>query len=342
MRVVQVVRRYGPVGGMERYVWELSHALHALGCAQEIVCASIHGDAPSGVPVHTLGTVALKPRWLAAWRFARRVAAWQEGRGGERLLVHSHEATFTHHVVTFHGPPFARVRDAAPWRRVSLRVQANLWLERNMLCAPSVRAVVPNSVLIRDLLCAYYPAVRARMTHPIVPGVHPPARQPVSHGRKVIGFAGREWKRKGLPRAVRIAAALRRQDPAIELYVAGPSPDEVRHLFADWEGGYRLWGDCALERFYAEIDLLLHPALMEPFGMVITEALSVGVPVVVSECCGAKSEVPAGAVVPLAADDAQWVERCRHWLGRALPPYRRPWSKVAREHLALYRRLVGD
>jgi len=342
MRVLQVVRRYGPVGGMERYVWELSHALHALGCAHEVLCASQHAEAPPGVRVHVLGAVAPKPRWLAAWRFARQVAAWLTQVDRRRLLVHSHEATSAHDLVTFHGPPFARVRDASRWRRMSLRVQANLALERRMLCAQPVRCVVPNSVLIRELLLAYYPELADRLGPVMPPGVHAvDSARRAGHGT-VIGFAGREWKRKGLERAVRIVARLRQADARIELLVAGPRPEQVRHLFAGWQGGYRLLGDGPLDRFYREIDLLLHPASMEPFGMVITEAMAAGVPVVISDCCGARSEVPAEAVVPLSADDAQWVERCRHWLGRALPPYRRPWSEVAREHLALYRRLVGD
>ena len=38
LEVAHVVRRYGPVGGMERYVWELTHALSKLGVNVTVVC----------------------------------------------------------------------------------------------------------------------------------------------------------------------------------------------------------------------------------------------------------------------------------------------------------------
>ena len=38
MKILHVVRRYGPVGGMERYVWELTHELRKLGHEVEVLC----------------------------------------------------------------------------------------------------------------------------------------------------------------------------------------------------------------------------------------------------------------------------------------------------------------
>ena len=40
-------------------------------------------------------------------------------------------------------------------------------------------------------------------------------------------------------------------------------------------------------KFFNSIDVLVHPAKLEAFGMVITEALSFGVPVLCSSECGA-------------------------------------------------------
>jgi len=42
-----------------------------------------------------------------------------------------------------------------------------------------------------------------------------------------------------------------------------------------------------VDQFYAAADLFVLPTLYEPFGLVITEALSTGVPVLVSACAGA-------------------------------------------------------
>jgi UDP-glucose:(heptosyl)LPS alpha-1,3-glucosyltransferase len=40
--IIQVVRNWGPVGGMESYVWHLSHALALLNYRITIVCEKSH------------------------------------------------------------------------------------------------------------------------------------------------------------------------------------------------------------------------------------------------------------------------------------------------------------
>ena len=47
-------------------------------------------------------------------------------------------------------------------------------------------------------------------------------------------------------------------------------------------------------KFYNSIDCLLMPSLIEPFGMVTTEALSCGVPVITAQHCGGSSFVQDG------------------------------------------------
>jgi hypothetical protein len=78
MKLIQVVRRYGPVGGMERYVWELTHELRNLGHEVLVLCEVCLADRPRGIVVHELGTIAPRPRWLALLRFGGRVARWLE------------------------------------------------------------------------------------------------------------------------------------------------------------------------------------------------------------------------------------------------------------------------
>jgi len=62
---LHVVRRYGPVGGMERYVWELTRALVQAGHPVTVICERLHAPAPAGIDVHELGEVAPRPRRLA-------------------------------------------------------------------------------------------------------------------------------------------------------------------------------------------------------------------------------------------------------------------------------------
>lgn len=346
MKVLHVVRRYGPVGGMERYVWELTRELAALGHQVEVVCERCHAEKPQGITVHELGEIAPRPRWLSLLRFGGRVARWQQQNPRPGFVVQSNERLAAHDVTTFHGPPFATVREKPIWKRLSLRVAMQFYLERRELAA--ARYIVPNSIVIREQLAHYYPEFAHKLTAPVVPGVAMIAPRPWRRAQEsggVIGFVGKEWLRKGLPQAIEIAAQLRRERPNLELWVVGPEPREVEPLFSGWGGGYRLLGWRSDMGYLAQLDVLIHPARAEPYGMVISEAMAAQVPVVVSDRCGAAAQVGtgAGAVLPLGAPIQEWVHAVRGELRRdAAPPrYARGWREVAHEYERIYMKCAG-
>ncbi|MEX0958132.1 MAG: glycosyltransferase family 4 protein [Burkholderiales bacterium] len=348
LRVVHVVRRYGPVGGMERYVWETTQALSDSGVQVSVLCEALHVPAPDGIEVVQLGEIAPRPRWLSLMRFSRRAGRWLRETQAPGRIVHSHERLGVHDVTTFHGPPFATIFERGWWRRASVRVAAQLWLERRELCGPQVRAVVPNSELIRAQLGQYYSCIGARMAAPIPPGVDPgPARawREVARDGGTIGFVGKEWKRKGLDIAIRAAATLQRTRPGLELLIVGPEKQEIADLLSG--SGVRArcagWVDSA--SCYPQMDVLLHPARAEPYGMVIAEAMAARVPVVISDRCGIVPVVEqsaGGAVLPLEAPVTDWAAACEAALSRTspAPAYTRAWSQVAQEYMSLYQDLV--
>ena len=347
MKILHVARRYGPVGGMERYVWEVTRELAALGHQVEVVCERCHAEPPPGIVVHELGEIAARPRWLALLRFGRRVANWLRDNPRPDSVIHSHERLDSHHVTTFHGPPFATVRDKPWWKKLSLRIAMQLWLERRELRV--ARAIVPNSAIISKMLAHYYPEYAHKLTAPVEPGVvSGPLREfrAVDPRGGVIGFVGKEWQRKGLLLIAAIVAELRRTRPNLELWVIGPAPEEVQHLFAEWQGGYRLLGWRSDNEHLKDFDVLLHPARAEPYGMAIAEAMAAQVPVVVSDVCGAAASVGAksGAVLPLSAPPEAWVAAVEMQLRRtsAPPRFDRGWRAVAVEYETIYKNLNGE
>ncbi|MBU1215114.1 MAG: glycosyltransferase family 4 protein [Gammaproteobacteria bacterium] len=341
MKIIHIVRRYGPVGGMERYVWETTRELAKLGHQVQVICEQCMTEKPQGIAVHELGRMAYRPRWLYYWRFSRRVDAWLQANPQPGWLIHSNERVGVHDVTTFHGPPFASVRDKPWWKKVSIRVAAQLWLERRELRV--AKAIVPNSEIIAKQLAHYYPEYAHKLTAPIVPGVVPGVMR-TQHGVPedggIIGFVGREWQRKGLPLAVEIVARLRQKRPKLELWVVGPEESEISHLFKDWQGGYRLLGWRTDSAHFEKIDVLLHPAKAEPYGMVISEAMAARVPVVVSDACGAAAQVGSemGAVIALAAPMSDWIAAVVAQLDRAEAPptFARGWGVVAQEYETIY------
>ena len=340
MKLLHIVRRYGPVGGMERYVWETTHELAKLGHEVQVLCEYCSAEKPEGIKVHELGRMFYRPRWLYYWRFGRRVSKWLRQHPQSGWIIHSHERVGVHDVTTFHGPPFASVRENPWWKKISLRVAMQLYMERRELCV--AKCIVPNSSIIARLLALYYPEYAEKLTRPVVPGVLPgavraPRKVPEDGG--VIGFVGKEWKRKGLQKAVEIVARLRRTRPNLEFHVVGPDPSEVRHLFSGWQGGYRLAG-LSSHVEYAGFDVLLHPAIAEPYGMVISEAMAACVPVVISDACGAADEVTteAGLVLPLSSSIETWADAVEKQLKRDLPVprYEHGWDRVAQEYERIY------
>lgn len=346
LKILHVVRRYGPVGGMERYVWEVTRELAALGHEVVVICERCHAEKPQGITVHELGEIAPKPRWLSLLRFGKRVARWLEQYPHPGFVIHSNERLAAHDVTTFHGPPFAAVRDKPWWKKISLRIAMQFYLERRELEA--ARFIVPNSIFIKEQLVHYYPEYAHKLTDPVVPGVSAmPQRawQAAPADGGIVGFVGKEWQRKGLSLAMQIVAQLRQERQNLELWVVGPRPEEVQHLFAGWQGGYRLLGWRSDVEHLRQIDVLLHPARAEPYGMVITEAMAAGARVLVSDVCGAKSEVDpqGGAVVSLDAPLERWVYMLREQLRQSCAPpiYAHGWHEVALEYERIYEQCIG-
>ncbi|WP_088318977.1 glycosyltransferase family 4 protein [Kineosporia sp. R_H_3] len=162
------------------------------------------------------------------------------------------------------------------------------------------------------------------------PGVdRGPAAEPSAHGGRLLCVASLT-PRKGQDV---LLAALGTLDPALPwtLDCVGPtgSADHVAGLrrtlaVRGWEQRVRLVGPLtgpALDAAYAAADLLVLPSHAEPYGMVVTEALARGVPVVASDVDGVPEAVgttpdggrpgllvPPGDVPALAAGLRRWLE----------------------------------
>ncbi|MDQ6955163.1 MAG: glycosyltransferase family 4 protein [Mariprofundaceae bacterium] len=345
--IVQICRRFGPVGGMERYVWELCRELAIMGHHVHVLCeVNLCTEPLSNVSIHELGEIRPKPRWLAHIRFSCHVHQWLEKNRTSEMIIHSHERTADHQITTFHGPPFAKVRDLPCWKRFSPRITMNLWLEQRELCAAQVQMIVPNSKQIAENIEYYYPSISHRITPPIVPGVADVPKRPmraIAPDGGMIGFIGKEWKRKGLVMAIDIMNELVKQRPNLHFMVAGSMQKDIQSLFKSATFQFSLLGEVDTKDFYPQLDVLLHPANNEPYGMVITEALAAGVPVVISDVCGAASEINAklGSVLALESSVTLWCNALELWLNLsdANIDYQRSWYHTALSYEALYKKI---
>jgi UDP-glucose:(heptosyl)LPS alpha-1,3-glucosyltransferase len=345
--IIQVVRNWGPVGGMESYVWHLSHALALLNCRITVVCEKSHeATAASNIEVIETGLLPPKPRWILYWRFAHKVEAVVQSlqRKGP-CLVHSHERCISHDLTTFHSMPFAGVKDKSIWRQLSIRVWAYLRMEARELGAPPNPAVciVPVSAVIANAISKYYPSVINQIASPISPGVmampqRPQRVVPVDGG--TIGFIGKEWGRKGFALFMQIAIQLQKQRPHLQLVVLGPERAEVADECRNYPSAITFLGWQSSESVFQGLDLLIHPASSEAYGMIIAEAMACHVPVLVSDACGAAADVSAhhGTVLSLHHPVSQWAQAGDALLRNTQPlaGYLRPWAQVAAEYETQY------
>jgi glycosyltransferase involved in cell wall biosynthesis len=141
---------------------------------------------------------------------------------------------------------------------------------------------------------------------------------------RIVGFVGNMWKRKRPEMFVDIARRLATDDPSLRFVLFGRDGDVTtdmmrariaaagltdRFLMA----GFRLPPEANL----AALDLLLMPALDEPFGRTPVEALLLGIPYVAADDAG-HSEIHqrwgGGRVLPVAADADAYADICRRVL----------------------------
>jgi UDP-glucose:(heptosyl)LPS alpha-1,3-glucosyltransferase len=309
LRVLHVVRRFGCVGGMESYVWHLAQELANLGVSVEILCQSVESEIDPRITVHRLQPSPMKRRWKAMRDFRQKCDEfWRAYPDKDQVVVHSHERCSFHHITTFHGPPMKAWSDTPWYQKISPRVKAWKQWEASEVCGSSVRKVVPVSSLALRNLADLYADCSARLIDQIEPGLVARSSVPflkVEDPIRVV-FVGKEWKRKGLVRALAILTKLQTRGIRIMFDVFGPNQMKLRGLnLPEWVS-LRGWSSNVP---YSKYDILIHPAFQEPYGMVVPEALVSGCRVMMSDNVGAGSIDHKCAVVKsLECSDEEWCQ----------------------------------
>lgn len=291
MRVVHIVRNYCQNGGMERYVWELTNNLVALGVDVNVICEKCSFNHDPRIRLHKLEIPTHRSRWKAmlAFRSAVHERLKSITHTGP-IIIHSHERCLDHHVTTFHGEPVKPRLFPKLEYLISPRLRAWKEMERQELHNPNVQAILPVSKRIQNQLVHTYPKLTEKKMIIAWPGTEscgePVTKKSLSEGRDLrLVFAGKEWRRKGLSTAVKITESLNRSNTSATLDIFGPSVEELPKIirqnpFTHCKG----WSNDIPWRTY---DALLLPAQREPFGMVVTEARAAGVPTLTSTNVGA-------------------------------------------------------
>ena len=102
----------------------------------------------------------------------------------------------------------------------------------------------------------------------------------LSAGRKTFLFVSYSHSRKGLPLLLELFRSLEGRE--LELLIAGTAPGVSLPVNVRYAGYVK-----DMEGLYAASDFLIHPAIYEPFGQIVSESLQMQLPVIVSDRTGA-------------------------------------------------------
>jgi len=303
LRIAVLSRNFSTTGGgAERYSIAIVEELAARHDVH-VFAQTIAHEFP-GVTYHRIPMPLQRPRWINQLFFAWKT--WRATRQGFDI-VHSHENTWHGNVQTVHVLPvkhtlFDSKQGAAlalRWLKVltSPRLLVYLWLEKRRYAWALKKRVVCASSSLKSVLQVTYPA-SAPMLEVVTPGVKSvPGRACAAQreqAREQLGlpieatlllFVGNDFIKKGLPALLHALTQLPAQT---QLVVVGNAESEpaMRKLVERLGLTARvhfLGSQRDMDSAYCAADALVHPTLEDAYGMVVLEAMSYGLPVVVSD-----------------------------------------------------------
>jgi UDP-glucose:(heptosyl)LPS alpha-1,3-glucosyltransferase len=185
-------------------------------------------------------------------------------------------------------------------RNFGLYDRLSLEDESRLMTSPETRMVLAVSGLVRDQLIRWYNIPEAKIT--VIPNGIDTARYSEALDREavrrrfgmkpdglVLGFLGNEFDRKGVQTIIEALPLL--GDIPLDVFIAGaddPAPFQRRAGQLAVSDRIHFVGRVAdPEVFLRVLDVFVFPVNYEPFGMVVTEAMAAGVPVITARTVGA-------------------------------------------------------
>ncbi len=319
MRLALVLFKYFPYGGLQRDFLAIAGALRQKGCDCRVYCLDWQGELPEGIDLRRISVGALSNH-VRYRRFLERVRADLAADPVDGTVGFNKMPGLDVYFAA--DPCFAdRLAGRGWWYRHSPRARHFAAWERAVFAAESATRILLLSDTQRERFTHYYRTPAERLIS-LPAGVLPDRAYPddasdrrraaraalgVEPGELVLLSLGSGFATKGLDRTIDALAEIRGQQPAqpLRLLVAGQDkPGRFRRRVKKLGLADRvsfLGGRDDVVDLMLAADLLVHPARAEAAGVVLLEALVLGLPVVVTDNCGHAHHVSAaraGLVLP--------------------------------------------
>lgn len=305
IRIAVVVDSFFGYGGAEMLARQWAIRTSALGHEVSVFCADAALSALDRGKMWA-GVFSVKPSRLSkinrTFGELRKLAKISASliRRGPFDIIHSHRLLPVADVITL-GFPLCWIEEGMPGKKKTPIHPLYKRLEKETVRV--AKCLIATSPLALELWVEHYPEYETKFEL-IRPGVDTRAIESTDRDEAraslarrfgmdpslpLLLFVGNDWKRKRLPECLEAISLL--SFPA-NLIVAGHGGKDASMRRRE-NDRIRFVGTIAagIERFYAGADCLLFPSRLENFGMVVTESLSVGTPVITSSRTGAKEAV---------------------------------------------------
>ena len=307
MKVLMISRAVNKYGGISRYIAEIAERI---SYENEVhILSAWYGINNSNITLHQY-TIPKKPYSLQIFTSFLKVSklARKLDRKFHFDVIHSSECEGNYqHIITAHSC----VRGAyekLKWnnilvdaiRRIRPFVALGLKFEMLIYTKRKYNKIIAVSKGVKEELIHYYNLPSEDIV--VIPnGVDLEEFKPDKEKRRkiretyeiaddevVLMFSGYEFRRKGLEYIIKALPLVKGK---VKLLVVGKDDPNYYKELASKLGvmDKTIFTGFVpdISEYYAASDLFVFPTLYEPFGLVITEALASGLPVIVSEFAGA-------------------------------------------------------
>ncbi|MBL7003859.1 MAG: glycosyltransferase family 4 protein [Gammaproteobacteria bacterium] len=320
LKVAVLIRNYSASGGgAERYCVELTNRLSKI---HEVHVFSQHNyESSENITFHQIPQWLKKPRYINQLLFSYLTKLATQGKFD---IVHSHDMATHANIYTLHVPcvrtKWAQakgIRKILRWMNTLLspRKMAYLWLEnKEMQVLPNrhfisvseylSRNIVENYPRLNDHITIAHPGIETQATDDkVIAELRKNFREKYSIPTSafVLLFVAHGFKRKGLPAIIKALEILNNKD--IHIIVAGSgNPKDIKIDLPLVQNNTHFIGVVEnMSELYPVADTLIHPTLGDTYGMVVLEAMSHKLPVIVSSSkyCGFSEHLDSNEAIIL-------------------------------------------
>ena len=312
MKIAVVIPKYGLIGGAEAFVFELCERLSLRDEFQIHVFANKWQKGTGPVVFHKVPIIRF-PRFLGPISFAyfanRRI------RQDDFVLVHSHERIFEMDLFTFHGIPHKKWVKTTRNRPLTLFDRATSWVEQKGINNHRLQMIMPVSCLAKEEFLKNYnvPEFKVQVNPPGIDSKRfsdldsKLCRQEVlqRHGLSpddiVVLFVSMNFELKRLDLVLKGIADLsapQNKKLSLKLLVVGKG-DTRRFTALARDLGIAEQVIFAgvtreIEKYYLASDIFTMPSKFDTFGLAVLEAMTAGLPVIITRTVGARDLVESG------------------------------------------------